>query len=283
MEDKLIVAVCGHPELYDTTMVLYRDRSRKEQAWVKVSEEAGLPVDVCRRKWKSLRDTYLRERKKETEKRSGAAAGTGKKWRYFAVLSFLDPFVAQRETSGNIGRVKEDRTADYETECGAGPVELENEGETAAGPSGIDIGGLFTNEEAHTYSIENVFCINGAARPPNELFAATLPRPGSGSTSPPGMLPLIAGVGVVFLRKLWSTQVAFTHLSATSGWTSRARRATAERKVPPLLKPLRDGPPLLCGTAMNSPTRQSQMAETTSATILDTLETPTRKLLAMVL
>ncbi|KAL7386353.1 hypothetical protein ABVT39_007182 [Epinephelus coioides] len=167
MEDKLIVAVCGHPELYDNTMVLYRERNRKEQAWVKVSEKAGLPVEVCRRKWKSLRDTYLKERKKKTEKKSGAAAGTGKKRKYFAVLSFLDPFVASRETSGNMCRVEENRTADYDTEwtewteSGAGPVELEDKGETAAGPSGIDIGGLLTNEDAHTYSIENVFCING--------------------------------------------------------------------------------------------------------------------------
>lgn len=37
------------------------------------------------------------------------------------------------------------------------------------------------------------------------------------------------------------------------------------------------------GTAMNSSTRQSQIAVTTSGMILQTVETPTRKLLAMVL
>lgn len=29
MEDKLIVSICGHPELYDSTSLLYRDRTKK--------------------------------------------------------------------------------------------------------------------------------------------------------------------------------------------------------------------------------------------------------------
>ncbi|KTF91596.1 hypothetical protein cypCar_00049460 [Cyprinus carpio] len=66
---------------------------------------------MCRKKWKSLRDTYLKERRKETEKRSGSAAGSGKKWKYSAVLSFLDPFVSPWETSGNMERGDEENQA----------------------------------------------------------------------------------------------------------------------------------------------------------------------------
>ncbi|CAL8378196.1 unnamed protein product [Gadus morhua 'NCC'] len=43
MEDALIVAVCGQSVLYDTTLVSYRDRIKKEQAWVVVGEETGIP------------------------------------------------------------------------------------------------------------------------------------------------------------------------------------------------------------------------------------------------
>ncbi|CAL8370477.1 unnamed protein product [Boreogadus saida] len=100
MKDALIVAVCGQSILYDTTLVSYRDRIKKEQAWVVVGEETGIPVDVCRRKWNTLRDRYMRE--KEEGKKSGSAARTVKKWKYFAVLSFLDPFVTPRETSSNL-------------------------------------------------------------------------------------------------------------------------------------------------------------------------------------
>uniref|UniRef100_A0A3B4Z1B4 MADF domain-containing protein n=1 Tax=Stegastes partitus TaxID=144197 RepID=A0A3B4Z1B4_9TELE len=83
----------------------YRNRNKKELAWKKVSEEVGEPVESCK---KSLRDTYLKERRKETERRSGSAAETGKRWKHSAVLSFLDPFVTPRETSGNMEEVVEE-------------------------------------------------------------------------------------------------------------------------------------------------------------------------------
>ncbi|CAL8341151.1 unnamed protein product [Boreogadus saida] len=138
MEDMVIVSVCARPILYDTTMESYRDRNKKELAWVDVAEETGLPVDVCRRKWKSLRDRYMREKKGEKDaKKSGSAARTAKKWKFFVVLSFLDPFVTPRETSSNLPRV-----AEYEIEDdGAAETSLSGAGEAyeecdeAAGPS----------------------------------------------------------------------------------------------------------------------------------------------------
>ncbi|KAL3056870.1 hypothetical protein OYC64_007364 [Pagothenia borchgrevinki] len=115
MEEKIVVAVSGFPEIYDTMSYIYRDRNKKELAWRKISEEVGIPEEVCRKKWKSLRDTYVKERKREKEeKRSGSAAGTNKKWRYSAVLSFLDPFVTPRKTTSNmVSGVEEDRTSEY--------------------------------------------------------------------------------------------------------------------------------------------------------------------------
>ncbi|KAK5615603.1 hypothetical protein CRENBAI_024839 [Crenichthys baileyi] len=108
MVDKIIVAVCGRPELYDSTNYYYRDKYRKDLAWRGVSEDTGVAEDVCRKKWKGLRDTYLKERRKELESRmSGAAVGPGKKWRFSAVLSFLDPFVTLRPTTSNMGPVEE--------------------------------------------------------------------------------------------------------------------------------------------------------------------------------
>ncbi|CAL8377998.1 uncharacterized protein LOC115530030 isoform X2 [Gadus morhua] len=44
MEDQnLIVAVCSRPVLYNTRMVSYRDRNKKERAWVDVAEDTGCP------------------------------------------------------------------------------------------------------------------------------------------------------------------------------------------------------------------------------------------------
>ncbi|KAM3606206.1 uncharacterized protein V6R79_012546 [Siganus canaliculatus] len=59
---------------------------------------------------------YVKEkRKKAEERRSGVAAGRdAKRWKYSAVMSFLDPFVSPWETTSSMLRgVEEDMTAEY--------------------------------------------------------------------------------------------------------------------------------------------------------------------------
>ncbi|XP_034546203.1 transcription factor Adf-1-like [Notolabrus celidotus] len=131
MEEKIVITVCARQELYDTTLHIYHDRLRNDKAWQEIGKELGIPEETYRQKWKGLRDTYLKERRKESERKSWSAAGTGKKWKYSAILSFLDPFVNPREASGNMGRgVEDDRTAEYS------PAGATTEGtEEAAGPS----------------------------------------------------------------------------------------------------------------------------------------------------
>ncbi|KAF4096414.1 transcription factor Adf-1-like [Onychostoma macrolepis] len=172
MEDKVIVAVCGLPELYDTSSYHYRNRNKKDLTWRKVSEEVGQSEEVCRKKWKSLRDTYLKERRKDTEKRSGSAAGSGKKWKYSAVLSFLDPFVSPRETSGNMERGDEENQA-------AGYDHPEDQGETeaAAGQSETEPTGPFDGSEPGSLLPEPAAASASPAGP--STSAATVP------TAPP--------------------------------------------------------------------------------------------------
>ena len=56
-----------------------------------------------------MRDTYLREKRREVDrKRSGSAGGPVRKWRFFSIMSFLDPFISARATTGNMaGGVEE--------------------------------------------------------------------------------------------------------------------------------------------------------------------------------
>ncbi|KAL3988919.1 hypothetical protein ACER0C_013237 [Sarotherodon galilaeus] len=122
MEEKLISAVANHPELYDASCYFYRDRNKKELAWRHISEEIGQPEDMCRKKWKSLRDTYNKEKRTEKEKRSGSAAGSGRRWKFFAVMGFLDPFLTPRETS---------ESSDYAAE----PSPAASSGSPVPGPS----------------------------------------------------------------------------------------------------------------------------------------------------
>lgn len=43
MEEKLILAVSVHPELFDSSSYFYRDRYKKDLAWKKISEEIVQP------------------------------------------------------------------------------------------------------------------------------------------------------------------------------------------------------------------------------------------------
>lgn len=58
--------------------------------------------DEAKKKWKYLRDKYMKERKADREKRSGSEGGSQRKWKFTNALSFLERFVKERPTSSNI-------------------------------------------------------------------------------------------------------------------------------------------------------------------------------------
>ncbi|XP_041922666.1 transcription factor Adf-1-like [Alosa sapidissima] len=105
MEEKLIVAVCSHPVLYDQTLFIYRDLNMQAQAWREVAEAVGVDEETCKCRWRTLRDRFKRKRNKEKEhRRSGARSVMVKPWKYTSIMGFLTTFVADRETSSNIPR-----------------------------------------------------------------------------------------------------------------------------------------------------------------------------------
>ncbi|XP_013887091.1 transcription factor Adf-1 [Austrofundulus limnaeus] len=143
MEDKLIVAVCNTPIIYDRSSVLYRDRNKKELAWRRVSEEVGASVEDCRRRWKTLRDTYAKVVQKVNKRRSGSAASNGEKWKYMAVMSFLQPFLSPRETkSRKPARVVKEQAAEEEEDSSVpGPRDSVESGDGAIHADPEDIYG----------------------------------------------------------------------------------------------------------------------------------------------
>ncbi|XP_013864946.1 uncharacterized protein LOC106518272 [Austrofundulus limnaeus] len=58
--------------------------------------------EKVKKRWKNLRDTFIRARKALKTKKSGSAAGDQKIWKYFHIMSFLEPYIKKRDTSGNL-------------------------------------------------------------------------------------------------------------------------------------------------------------------------------------
>ncbi|KAK5610801.1 hypothetical protein CRENBAI_026175 [Crenichthys baileyi] len=51
MEDKIIVVVCAHPIIYDTSSYHYRDRNRKDLAWRRINKEVGISGKLIQLGW----------------------------------------------------------------------------------------------------------------------------------------------------------------------------------------------------------------------------------------
>uniref|UniRef100_A0A8C6KL31 MADF domain-containing protein n=1 Tax=Nothobranchius furzeri TaxID=105023 RepID=A0A8C6KL31_NOTFU len=111
MEEKLIVAVTDFPELYNTAAKEYRDIHKKAAAWELVGARINtsgkctlrpLKGEKAKKRWKNLRDTYMRVCKSLKERKSGSAAGGQKTWKYYQIMSFLEPHLKERVTSGNL-------------------------------------------------------------------------------------------------------------------------------------------------------------------------------------
>lgn len=60
-------------------------------------------MEDVKKKWRDLRDAYVRYRREDQSRRvSGAAASQKRPWRYAQIMSFLLPFITPRRTTSNL-------------------------------------------------------------------------------------------------------------------------------------------------------------------------------------
>ncbi|XP_054614054.1 transcription factor Adf-1-like [Dunckerocampus dactyliophorus] len=97
MDDKLILGVFTYPELYNVTLNNYRHTESRTNAWRNISTSVGLPVDECKKKWKNLRDRYLKEVRLEMRNKKQGELGQSK-WKYRQLMNFIAPFTGSRSS-----------------------------------------------------------------------------------------------------------------------------------------------------------------------------------------
>ncbi|CAM4606717.1 unnamed protein product [Leuciscus chuanchicus] len=131
--ERLILAVSECRFLYDLSDEGYRDTNRKSAAWRKVAEEVDMSVEEVKKKWRDLRDAFVRYRREDQSRRvSGAAASQKRPWRYAQIMSFLLPFITPRRTTSNLTETEvESQEGEGETQEGEGESQEgeEREGE----------------------------------------------------------------------------------------------------------------------------------------------------------
>ncbi|KAL7382809.1 hypothetical protein ABVT39_027951 [Epinephelus coioides] len=139
MDDvKLIVEVEKYRELYDPQHPFYKDNSKKDQCWDAVATAIGSTLEECKRRWKQLRDSYVKNKNKTVP--SGSAGGSQKDWKYSNIMSFLLPHLQPRSSISTLRLVdlSDDTSADLiceEDNLTAGPSALPSRPGTPATPT----------------------------------------------------------------------------------------------------------------------------------------------------
>ncbi|XP_041826546.1 uncharacterized protein LOC121630350 [Melanotaenia boesemani] len=128
MDDKLILAVFNFPELFNITLPNYRCTESRANAWRNISISLGIPSEECKRKWKNLRDRYLKEVRMEIKsKKQGEIVQS--KWKYRQLMNFIAPFTGSRGSVADICGNNDDDQDNPDNESGS------TEGETTLSES----------------------------------------------------------------------------------------------------------------------------------------------------
>ena len=95
MGEALIDLVRQYPALWDKQHSKYKDSNYKDTRWREISEILNVLKDDAIKKWKSLRDTYVRQ--KSIKCKSGDGLSDSKpRWKYYTIMSFLDVSLMKR-------------------------------------------------------------------------------------------------------------------------------------------------------------------------------------------
>ena len=95
MGESLINLVHQYSALWDKQNAKYKDSNYKDAKWREIAEILGVPKEDVIKKWKSLRDTYVRH--KNIKAKSGDGLSDSKpRWKYYTIMSFLDVTLLNR-------------------------------------------------------------------------------------------------------------------------------------------------------------------------------------------
>lgn len=121
-------------------------------------------MEDVKKKWRDLRDAFVRYRREDQSRRvSRAAASQKRPWRYAQIMSFLLPFITQRRTTSNL--------TETERETQEGEVSQEREGENQEREKVTDTD--HTQESVRPDEIEGTPDLSGERRRRRRVVSAS--------------------------------------------------------------------------------------------------------------
>ncbi|XP_047097925.1 uncharacterized protein LOC124711756 [Schistocerca piceifrons] len=121
----LILAVKKRPCLWDTSHKYYTDQAVKRRAWEDIAKsffedwdeippsDQQAAVEEVQRKWKSIRDYYTREKRREADGLCSIPSNRLKRNPYFELMTFFQP---SRRSTKSLVKYQHEPTEEYVTE-----------------------------------------------------------------------------------------------------------------------------------------------------------------------
>ncbi|CRL01111.1 CLUMA_CG014297, isoform A [Clunio marinus] len=100
-ERELIDQIKIRPLLYDKKIKDYRKPGASDAAWNEVASALHSSVLNCKKRWKSLRDTFIKYYRADVLFNLGDSRGKQKKWHFYDDLKFLKSHVELFRLEGN--------------------------------------------------------------------------------------------------------------------------------------------------------------------------------------
>ncbi|XP_038835833.1 zinc finger and SCAN domain-containing protein 2-like isoform X2 [Salvelinus namaycush] len=109
-EEKLIEEVRRYNNLYNTSLKDYKDFTITSNSWKEIAQTLRVEEQICRTKWKKLRDRYVRLRRKIKGKSGDAASGI--QTQILTTLSWLSGYIKHKETKSDYPQAEEMDTSE---------------------------------------------------------------------------------------------------------------------------------------------------------------------------
>ncbi|KAK9709047.1 Alcohol dehydrogenase transcription factor Myb/SANT-like [Popillia japonica] len=106
--ENLVMLVQERREIYDSSLSGHSNVNAIDICWREIPTHfSNKDVKLLKNKWQILRDSYRQRKRDMSSLKSGDGAKPVKQWAYFECLTFLDPFLANRETTTNAPVIEE--------------------------------------------------------------------------------------------------------------------------------------------------------------------------------
>ncbi|XP_064637862.1 uncharacterized protein LOC135494042 [Lineus longissimus] len=96
--ERLILEIEKFPRIYNKGLEEYKDPDKKDDAWKKVADNSSGKIEV----------DAMRRYKNDIRTKSGQGRKNVKEYKYAKMLGFLEPFLEDRRSSGNLQATQEE-------------------------------------------------------------------------------------------------------------------------------------------------------------------------------